>query len=348
MTYFLPISVGTFTKGLGFADLGRDLAGARAVHSRSLTLLSLLLLRKQETLGACDAQLCQHLLARHQGAAQLLPATGCCSASWSIRSRSPIIAQAQSNSQELHNASIGIVDEDNSELSRRIARAFLPPYFKPPQQIAERDIDQLMNTGTIHLHHRHSAEFPARRARRTQPVGADQCRRHRDGAGRHRLRLRAADHHTEIAQFCRTPRGAPLLAGQSGGAHRFNPNVTTAWFTSVMGIINNMTMLAIILAGAAIVREREHGTMDHLLVDAAHARSRSPCPRSGRTGSSSRWRSACRSTLVVRQSARHPDRRLGAAVHARRRALSVLRHRDRHLSRHRSRARCRSSACSTC
>ena len=46
----------------------------------------------------------------------------------------------------------------------------------------------------------------------------------------------------------------------------FNPNVTTSWFTSVMGIINNITMLAIILAGAAIVREREHGTMDHLLV----------------------------------------------------------------------------------
>jgi len=46
----------------------------------------------------------------------------------------------------------------------------------------------------------------------------------------------------------------------------FNPNVTSAWFTSVMGIINNVTMLAIILAGAAIVREREHGTMDHLLV----------------------------------------------------------------------------------
>ena len=46
----------------------------------------------------------------------------------------------------------------------------------------------------------------------------------------------------------------------------FNPNITTAWFTSVMAIINSITMLAIVLAGAAIVREREHGTMDHLLV----------------------------------------------------------------------------------
>ena len=58
-----------------------------------------------------------------------------------------VIAQAQSSSQELRNASIAIVDEDRSELSRRIARAFLPPYFKPVQEIEERDIDRLMNTG---------------------------------------------------------------------------------------------------------------------------------------------------------------------------------------------------------
>jgi ABC-2 type transport system permease protein len=46
----------------------------------------------------------------------------------------------------------------------------------------------------------------------------------------------------------------------------YNPNVTTAWFTSIMAIVMNVTMLAIILAGAAIIREREHGTMDHLLI----------------------------------------------------------------------------------
>jgi ABC-2 type transport system permease protein len=58
-----------------------------------------------------------------------------------------IIAQAQSSSQEVHNASIGIVDEDHSELSRRIAHAFLAPYFQTPQPIAERDIVPLMNAG---------------------------------------------------------------------------------------------------------------------------------------------------------------------------------------------------------
>jgi len=47
MTYFVPISVGTFTKGLGFLDLDVDLA-ALAAFVPILTLLSVLLLRKQE------------------------------------------------------------------------------------------------------------------------------------------------------------------------------------------------------------------------------------------------------------------------------------------------------------
>jgi ribosome-dependent ATPase len=47
MTYFLKVSVGTFTKGLGFADLGASLL-ALAAFIPALTLLSLLFLRKQE------------------------------------------------------------------------------------------------------------------------------------------------------------------------------------------------------------------------------------------------------------------------------------------------------------
>jgi ribosome-dependent ATPase len=47
MTYFVPISVGTFTKGLGFDDLWTDLV-ALAVFVPLLALLSVLMLRKQE------------------------------------------------------------------------------------------------------------------------------------------------------------------------------------------------------------------------------------------------------------------------------------------------------------
>ncbi|MCJ9710295.1 ABC transporter permease, partial [Bordetella hinzii] len=47
---------------------------------------------------------------------------------------------------------------------------------------------------------------------------------------------------------------------------RFNPNLTQSWFGAMMEIINNVTMLSIILTGAALIREREHGTIEHLLV----------------------------------------------------------------------------------
>ena len=46
----------------------------------------------------------------------------------------------------------------------------------------------------------------------------------------------------------------------------FNPNGVSAWFTSVVAIINQLTLLTIVLTGAAVIREREHGTLEHLLV----------------------------------------------------------------------------------
>jgi ribosome-dependent ATPase len=47
MTYFVPISVGVFTKGLGFADLATTMAEL-AIFTPVLTGIGLLLLRKQE------------------------------------------------------------------------------------------------------------------------------------------------------------------------------------------------------------------------------------------------------------------------------------------------------------
>ena len=47
---------------------------------------------------------------------------------------------------------------------------------------------------------------------------------------------------------------------------KFNPEFYSSWFMSVMQVVNNITMLAVILTGAALIREREHGTIEHLLV----------------------------------------------------------------------------------
>ncbi|KAB2749530.1 ABC transporter permease, partial [Brucella anthropi] len=36
--------------------------------------------------------------------------------------------------------------------------------------------------------------------------------------------------------------------------------------TAINNVISSVTMLSIILTGAALIREREHGTIEHLLV----------------------------------------------------------------------------------
>ncbi len=177
-----------------------------------------------------------------------------------------IITQAQSNSQELHNASIGFVDEDHSELSRRIAHAFLPPYFKPPQSIAERDIVPLMNAGKYTFVVDIPPDFQRNVIAGRRPavqVDVDATAMVQAGLGSGYAQQIIT---TEIADFVSRAEGTKPATVNLLVHIAFNPNVTTAWFTSVMGIISNVTMLAIILSGAAIIREREHGTMDHLLV----------------------------------------------------------------------------------
>ncbi len=177
-----------------------------------------------------------------------------------------IISQAQSSSQEVHNASIAVVDEDHSELSRRITHAFLPPYFKPPRAIAERDIVPLMNNGTYTFVIDIPPHFQRDVLGGRQPViqvNVDATAMVQAGIGAGYAQQIIT---REINDFVSRTEGLPLPPVNLAVRIAFNPNITTAWFISVMGIINNVTMLAIILAGAAIVREREHGTMDHLLV----------------------------------------------------------------------------------
>jgi len=177
-----------------------------------------------------------------------------------------IMAQAQSSSQELHNASLAVVDEDHSQLSRRIARAFLAPYFKPAQPVAERDVNRLMDTGKYTF----IIDFPPNFERDVKAGHSPKLQVNVDATAMVQAGI-GSGYATqiitsEINDYLTRTEGAVLPPVNLVVRIAFNPNVTTAWFTSVMGIINSVTMLAIILAGAAVVREREHGTMDHLLV----------------------------------------------------------------------------------
>ena len=57
---------------------------------------------------------------------------------------------------------------------------------------------------------------------------------------------------------------APLVTLETRA--RFNPNMYQGWFVAINQVINNISVLAIFLCGAAVLREREHGNIEHLLV----------------------------------------------------------------------------------
>ena len=177
-----------------------------------------------------------------------------------------VIVQAQSKSQELYNASLGYVDEDNSELSRRIIHAFLPPYYKPPQPVALNDVDRLMDTGKFTFIIDIPPNFQRDVLAGRQPwiqVNIDATAMVQAGLGSGYTEQIIT---TEVNDFVSRSEGAPLPPVNLVTRIAFNPNANTSWFTSVMGIFMWVTMLGIIMAGAAVVREREHGTLDHLLV----------------------------------------------------------------------------------
>ena len=177
-----------------------------------------------------------------------------------------ILSQSKGHLQEVYNASVGIVDEDHSALSRQIEHAFMPPEFKIPVSIAEHDVDQLMNTGqltfVIDIPPHFERDLLGGRQPKIQLI-VDATAMTQAGVGSGYAEQIIGD---EITRFLSRAEPAASTGVALDVRVAFNPNSDPSWFVSVMGIINNTNILAIMLAGAALVREREHGTMDHLLV----------------------------------------------------------------------------------
>ena len=46
----------------------------------------------------------------------------------------------------------------------------------------------------------------------------------------------------------------------------FNPNILSSWFTSLLEMLNMITMVSMLVTAAAMVREKEYGTLEQLMV----------------------------------------------------------------------------------
>jgi len=177
-----------------------------------------------------------------------------------------IYSAATSMPESLHNAAIAVVDEDQSQLSERLIQAFQEPYFRTPERIDLSEMDRGMDSGrytfTLNIPPNFQRDVLAGRNPAIQlNVDATQVSMAFTGAG-YIQNIGAS----EVAEFVRRYRGELQQPAELALRIQFNPNLTRAWFGSVMEVINQITMLSIILTGAALIREREHGTVEHLLV----------------------------------------------------------------------------------
>ncbi|MDW3716503.1 MULTISPECIES: ABC transporter permease [unclassified Pseudomonas] len=168
--------------------------------------------------------------------------------------------------ETLHHAPIAVVDEDRSQLSTRLVNAFQPPYFRAPELIDQGRMDRGMDTGlytfTLDIPPDFQRDVLAGRNPAVQlNVDATQIGQAFSGAGY--IQNIVA---TEVNEFVARYRGTNAMPAELTVRTLFNPNLTQAWFGGVMEVINQITMLSIILTGAALIREREHGTVEHLLV----------------------------------------------------------------------------------
>jgi ABC-2 type transport system permease protein len=166
----------------------------------------------------------------------------------------------------LHKAPIAIVDEDGSSLSSRVAESFYPPQFQLPKMIPMSAVDAGLDSGAytfvLDIPMNFQRDVLASRSPMVQlSVDATRMTQAFTGSGYIQRMVLA-----EVNGFVQRSRGSAPPQVDLALRARFNPNLEHSWFGGLMEIVNNITLLSIILSGAALIREREHGTIEHLLV----------------------------------------------------------------------------------
>ncbi|WP_321848890.1 ABC transporter permease [Pseudomonas paraveronii] len=177
-----------------------------------------------------------------------------------------IYMQSTGAGETVNNASVAIVDEDHSSLSRSIAGLFYPPYFQAAKMISAADIDRGMDNGlytlVVVIPPRFEADVRKGRDIEVQ-VNADATAVQQASLGSGYIQNMVSEEVTRYRQEMAQTTG---LSSDLVIRRAFNANGTQSWFRAIVGLADQLSMLIIILTGAALLREREHGTIEHLLV----------------------------------------------------------------------------------
>lgn len=175
------------------------------------------------------------------------------------------VMEATGVASSVNNASIAFEDEDNSPLSRALAAAFFPPEFQQIVQIEPGTGAAAMDAGRflfiVSVPPGFEKDVRASRAPEVQ-VSIDATAMEQAGIG--------ANYITNIlsAEINRFAVGSDLASAPPVDLvirSAFNPNRDTVRFAGIVALIGQIMWLTTILTGAAMIREREHGTIEHLL-----------------------------------------------------------------------------------
>ncbi len=166
----------------------------------------------------------------------------------------------------LHKAAIAIVDEDGSPLSGRIISAFYPPHFMASLLVSLKEVDPGMDAGKFTF----ALDIPPEFQRDVLAGGIPTIQLNVDATRMSQAFIGSSYIEqivlSEVNEFVQRYRGSAVPPVELSMRVRFNPSLTPVWFGSLMELVSNLTMLSVILTGAALIREREHGTIEHLLV----------------------------------------------------------------------------------
>jgi ABC-2 type transport system permease protein len=178
-----------------------------------------------------------------------------------------VYTPSKSAVMDVRNASIAIVDEDASDASRAVRDAMLPPLFLPAQQINFADINRDMDSGkytfVVNLPPRFQSDLE-KDAKPSVEIVTDATAMSQAGRGPGYLQRIIQSTIDPFWSGHGKAKDAPLINVEPRA--RFNINMEQGWFVAVNQVINNISVLAIFLTGAAVLRERERGNIEHLLV----------------------------------------------------------------------------------
>jgi len=177
-----------------------------------------------------------------------------------------IYSQATGTSNDVNNASIAFADEDHSQLSKELFNAFYPPRFRFPRLITYGEVQDEMDRGQLMFAVIIPPQFERNLVAGRNPglqVNVDATAMQQAGLGTGYI---ANIVNQRVWSFLKRSDAAQRQPINLEIRRMFNPNEESSWFKSVVAIINQISLLTVVLTGAAVIREREHGTLEHLLV----------------------------------------------------------------------------------